>query len=118
MTLFMQKFKEGLHQFPGLYGLLVCMERERFSTETDRTIDMKNFGHAVIENPDAFSLWMQELFRLAVGIEEYDVYCRCHTVYQIWQYLQKHTEALMWLPFETPAANNQYFRYVNRSPEQ
>jgi hypothetical protein len=114
MTLFMQKFKEGVVHFPGLYDLLVNLDLKNSSTVEDLMSDeMHAFGRALLENPDRFSLWMEELFRLANGLDETEVYHRCDAVYKVWQYLQKHSITQVWLPYQAPAANNQ-FRYLNR----
>lgn len=112
---FLELFKQGVEQFHGLYELMMRVdESDNPYAQDELAPEMKDFGAVLLENPEAFSLWMRALFILADSETEVAVYQRCRAVFRVWEALQSQSNQQVWLPFETPPANNQQFRYLNR----
>ena len=110
---FWMVMKEGEEQFEGLYEVLVYKEKRR--QKNGDFYDPKIFDNVQIfcqsfaEQTDMFELWLHRL----CGCIQHDTDELAHQrLIEIWRLcndLQAVIQKKLWMPYDMPAANNQFF---------
>ena len=111
---FWKVMNEGEEQFEGLYEVLVYKEKQRQKKGDfyDPKIfdNVQIFCQSFVEQSDVFELWLQ---RLCVSIQHRPDDKQAHQrLIEIWRLcndLQAVIQKKLWMQYDMPAANNQFF---------
>lgn len=99
----------GENQFSGLRKVMLNIHLHKDQMYRTQT-DVCQLCTAVKEGPDVFGVWVTELFRLAKNSKDSAVHKKCHEVWNIWNMINNQIEIRLWLPYDTPSANESSYR--------
>ena len=111
---FWMVMKEGEEQFEGLYEVLVYKEKQR--QKKGDFYDPKIFDNVQIfcqsfaEQSDMFELWLHRLCACIQYCSEDELaHQRLIEIWRLCNDLQAVIQKKLWMPYDMPAANNQFF---------
>ena len=102
--------KLGEDKFSGLSDVMVNVHLHSDQVELVHQ-DVWKLCTSVQDSPDEFGFWITGLFKLARRSQDSSVRKHCHKVWTIWNMIHNQIEIRLWLPYDTPSANESPFNW-------